>query len=121
MGWVEFSPVETAGAEPTSDLSQEGSRYSETSGPLPSWEGPGVGRFMERMERLEFFIIMTRLFTVALFPSARPRSRRIGMPANTLSQLVCHRAGIGIGAHTGPTKKPQVISGFGSGNSRVLP
>ena len=83
--------------EPTPNPSQEGNRQAADKHLLPSWEGSGVGRFMERMERLDFFIIVTRIFTVSLFPSDTDPEQAQRNAGECPSQLVCHRAGIRIG------------------------
>jgi hypothetical protein len=52
---------------------------------------------MERMERLDFFIIVTRFFTVSLLPSDTASEQAQRNAGETPSQLVCHRAVIRIG------------------------
>ena len=59
-------------------------------------------------------MIVARLFVVPSFPSGTAQELARPNAVESPSQLVCHRAVIDIGAHTGPTKKPML-----SGSSAV--
>ena len=86
--------------EPTPDPSQEGNWHDADECLLPSWEGSGVGRFMESLDDSE--IVHCGQETLALprrkAPINRTHSKRFALPTESAD----HAPAFGVRASSAP-------------------